>query len=119
MIGLRAKKLGRDVVKELQFEDFSDPIVAHILAQKDAENYEPPIEYKELKEEIAACGDDPWLRYKVLAEYRFRKIDELVEKPLFSIDWILGYMAKLVIVEQMNELDPMKGKMILDTFKAI
>ena len=35
----------------------------------------------------------------------------LVEKPLFSIDWILAYMAQLMIVLQYwNELDEEKGK---------
>jgi hypothetical protein len=38
------------------------------------------------------------------------------EKPLFSIDWILSYMARLLIVEQWNELDSAKGKIILEAF---
>lgn len=119
MIGFRSKALHRDPTKELQFEDFSDPIVALILAQRDSPTYMPPSEYEDLIEKLEACGNDPWMRYRAFAEYRFHKIEEMVEKPLFSIDWILAYMAQLIIVEQMNELDAMKGKMILDTFKAV
>lgn len=118
MLTLRAKKTGRDIVRELQFEDFSDPLVAQILAQKDADSYEPPIEYKDLKELFLSCGDDPWQQYKVIAKWRFDKIEEMVDHPLFSIDWILAYMARLMIVEYWNELDEEKGKMILETFKT-
>ncbi len=118
LLALRAKRLGRDIVKELQFEDFTDPFVAQILAQKDADQYEPPEEYKELKELIASCYGDPWLENRVFAEYRFKKIDEMSEKQPFSIDQILAYMAKLMIVEYLLELDEERGKSILDTFKA-
>lgn len=118
MLGLRAKEIGRDVLRELQFEDFSDPIVAQILAQKDAENYEPPVEFLELKELIASCGKDPWERYKAFAAWKFRKIEEMVKRPLFSIDWILSYMVKFIIVEDWNELDEDKGKRFLENYKT-
>lgn len=118
LLALRAKQLGRDVVKELQFEDLTDPFVAQILAQKDADQYEAPAEYKELKELIASCYGDPWLENRVFAEYRFKKIGEMSEKQPFSIDQILAYMAKLMIIEYLLELDEERGKWILDTFKA-
>jgi len=118
MLTLRAKKMHKDVTQALQFEDFADPLVAQILAQKDSDSYDPPSEYQELKEIFLSCGSDPWLQNKTIAEWRFHKIDELVQQPLFSIDWILAYMARLMIVEYWNALDEEKGKMILDTFKA-
>ena len=118
MLAFRAKELGRDLVRELQFEDFSDTLVAQILAQKDAASYDPPAEWHELKELYEASGADPWHRYKKFAEWRFKKIEEMVDRPLFSIDWILGYMARLMIAEQWFELDPGKGKMILETLKT-
>ncbi len=115
---LRAKKLKSDITRELQFEDFTDPLVADILAQKDMEQYEPPAEYQDLKEQIHACGDDPWALFKTISEYRFHKIEEMSGYPLFSIDWILGYMARLILVEQWVELDEEKGKNILENFKT-
>jgi hypothetical protein len=117
LLGLRAKQLRRDVVRELQFEDPTDPIVAHILAQKDSEVYEPPSEYAQLKELIVSCHGDPWAEHRAFAEYRFRKIAEMAESKLFSIDQILSYMAQLMIVENINELDAQRGNMILETFK--
>ncbi len=116
MTAIRAKQQGRDVLPELQFEDSSDPLVASILAQKDAETFDPPVEYLSLKEKFLSCGPDPWQQYKVVAEWRFRQIEELVDRPLFSIDWIISYMAQLLLVEHWAELDETKGKMILDAF---
>jgi hypothetical protein len=118
LLALRAKQLKRAVVKELQFEDMADPLVAQIIAQKDSDHYEPPEEYRELKDLIASCYGDPWLENKVFAEYRFKKIDEMSEQQPFSIDQILAYMAKLMRVEHLFELNEEKGKLILDTFKA-
>jgi hypothetical protein len=116
MLALRAKEQNRDIMRELQFENFSDPIVAQILAQKDGSTYDPPPEYIDLKETYVACGADPWEKYKVGAKWRLNRIEELVNKPVFSIDWILSYMARLLIVEDYYALDEAKGKMILDAF---
>jgi hypothetical protein len=117
LVGLRAKQLGRDVAKELQFEDPTDPLVAQILAQKDADTYDPPAEYADLKELIASSYADPWLESKAFAQYRFKKIGEIAEGKLFSIDQILCYMARLMIIENLIELNAARGNMILDTFK--
>jgi hypothetical protein len=118
LLALRAKQLGRDVARELQFEDPTDPFVAHILAQKDSEIYEPPMEYADLKELIASCGADPWAEHRAFAEYRLRKIEELAANSLFTIDQILCYMAQLMIIESIYELDVKRGNMILETFKS-
>ncbi|MBS0620775.1 MAG: DUF2764 family protein [Verrucomicrobia bacterium] len=118
LLAMRAKQLGRDVARELQFEDLTDPFVAQILAQKDAPQYDPPSEYVDLKELVASCSRDPWLESKAFAEYRFRKVGEMAEGDLFSIDHILSYMAQLMLLEQLEALDPEKGKMILDTFTS-
>jgi len=118
VLGLRAKTLKRDAAKELQFEDFSDPLVAQILAQRDSEKYDPPPEYTELKDLFQAAGSDPWKLHKAFDEWRFYKVEDMVKTPLFSIDWILAYMVQLLIVEHWNELNEKEGNMILDTFKS-
>jgi hypothetical protein len=118
LVALRAKQLGRDVASELQFEDPTDTLVAQILAQKDADSYDPPMEYLDLKELIASCYTDPWLEHKAFAEYRVKKIAELAEGKIFTIDVILSYMAQLMIIENLFELDADRGTMILDTFKS-
>lgn len=116
LLGIKAKELGRDLTEELQFEDLKDPLVMDLLAQKDSFTYDPPPEFVSLKEKYLACGPDPFMQFKEVAKWRFQQIEELVEEPLFSIDWILSYMARLLIVEQWNELDPAKGEIILEAF---
>jgi hypothetical protein len=115
-LALRAKKMRRNVAEELQFEDPTDPLVAQILAQRDADHYEPPVEYEDLKELLLTCGNDPWQQHQVLGKYRFDQITEMVDKPLFNIDWILAYMAQLLIVEHWNRLDKNQGKSLLKKF---
>lgn len=118
VLAFRSKILHRDLLKELQFEDLSDPLVRQILAQKEAESYEPPIEYKEIKDLLHACGPDPIEQNKAIAFYRFKKVQEMCEGQLFSMDWLLAYLAQLMILEYWNELDQAKGQMVLDTFKT-
>ena len=118
LIGLRAKRLKRDLISELQFEDFSDSLIAHLLSQKDMDEYEPPEPYLELKQLLKACANDPWQQYLLFSQYRFRKIEEMASFPLFSIDWILGYIARLMIVDKYNELNAELGKTILENFKT-
>ncbi len=116
IMAIKAKELRHDLIYELQFEDGKDPFIAHILAQKDAVSYEPPLEFVSLKEKYFSCGPDPWQQFRMISSWRFKQIEELVEEPLFSIDWILAYMARLLIVEQWNELAPTKGEIILEAF---
>ena len=118
LTAFRAKKTKRDVIGELQFEDFTDPIVAQILAQKDADDYDPPLEYQDLKTQLLSCGDDPWQQYETVTRYEFNKIDEMTGYPLFSLDWILGYMAQLMLVERMTKLNAERGREDLEKYKA-
>lgn len=116
MLAVRAKEFGRDITKELQFEDFTDSLVAEVLAQRDSSSYHPPADFTTLKEIFLSCGSDPWQQYRQTTKWCFERIEQLVSRPLFSIDWILAYMAQLLLVEHCSELDEAKGKMILDAF---
>lgn len=118
LVALRAKQYGRDFVREFQFEDPKDTFIVQILAQKDASHYEPPEEYTEIKEILLSCKGDPWLENRYFTEYRLRKIDALVGGELFSIDAVLGYMAKLMLIEALFELEEEKGKSIVEGLKA-
>lgn len=117
MLGFRAKKMGRDPAEELQYEDPTDPIVAQILAQKDAKNYEPPFEYKELKPIFEEYSDSPLELYKAIYTYQFNHIIELWGGDLFTLDRILNYAARLILVERWLALDVQKGIQIVDTIE--
>ncbi len=116
LMALRSRQLKRDLFQELQFEDLSDPLIVDLLAQKEVPTYTPPADYIGLKEQYLSCGSDPWEQNKAVAKWRFDQIERLTERPLFSIDWVLCYMAQLLIIEQWNEMDLSKGKIILEAF---
>lgn len=113
-LALRAKKFGKDLLSELQFEDPNDEFTMQILSQKDAPTFYPPEGYENLKTIFEQNENDPLALYRALAAYRFNKIEELMEVELFSIDRILGYLAQLIIVEKELEMDKKKGMELIN-----
>lgn len=114
LVGFRAKALGRSIEQELQFEDPTDTLVAQLLAQKDAKGFEPPFEYRELKPLFETYGNSPLELHKAMVEWRFTRLVELWRGQLFTIDRILNYMARLLLVEKWLELDVQKGIEVID-----
>jgi hypothetical protein len=110
LTALRAKETGRDLVRELQFEDPSDPIVAEILAQKDSPTYTPPKGFEDLKTLFLENSFDPNALNRAILEYRFKRIEDLEEPSDFGIDRILSYVARLILVESLRGNDPDQGK---------
>lgn len=115
LAAFRAKKLGRDIIAELQYEDPRDSLVAQIIAQKDAKTYDPPEEYESLKAIFDQHADNPIELQQALLEYRFQKIADRVGVEVFSIDRILAYMIELIMVEKWLQMDKEKGLEIVDT----
>lgn len=116
LVAFRAKKLGRDLEAELQFEDPEDPIVAQLLAYKDAPNFEPPEKFEDLKAVFEGHADTPLALHQALCEYIFERIDRMVGLQPFTLDRILGYLVQLSLVEKWLELDKAKGVEIVDRF---
>lgn len=100
MTAYRAKALGRDLSEELQWEDPTDLVVGQLLAQKDADEVEPPDGFEELKEIYRKWRDSPHDLFSKLEEYRFRRVQEMREGLLFTLDVVLGYMIQLMILEK-------------------
>lgn len=105
LLALRAKKYGRDLLKELQFEDMQDPFVTGILAQKDSNDYFPPEEYEEVKSLFLEHYIEPKKLDEALKKFRFEKILELEGIDPFSMDKILGYAARLLILESGQKMN--------------
>ncbi len=114
LTALRAKRLKADILKELQFEDPFDPMVADILAQKDLPDYTPPVEYEDLKVLFVENVSDPTELMRALVKYRFKKFEEFEESSLFSVDWVLSYAARLLMVENWNSLNQEKANSIVE-----
>lgn len=109
LTALRSKKTQRDIVRELQFEDPYEPFIADILVQKDAVDYTPPKEYEDLKTLFMENSSSPQKLNEAILRYKFEKIEEMEENQDFTIDRILNYIARLLIVESLNQLDQEKG----------
>lgn len=113
LTALRAKRAGKDIAKELQFEDPHDPLVADILAQKDAADYSPPREYEDLKNFFMDNSAEPEKLENAVAYYRFQKIEAMQSSP-FGIDQVLAYLARFLIVESIALRDREQGKMVVE-----
>ena len=109
LTALRAKRAGRDLLYELQFEDPTDPLIADILAQKDSAEYTPPGEFEEVKTLFLENRSDPRKLDRAISEYRFKKIEEMEQNQDFSINRVLAYIARLMVDESLVA-DPEKGK---------
>lgn len=114
LTALRAKRQGRDIVRELQFEDPTDPLVAEILAQKDAPEYTPSREYEELKTLFVDNISEPLKLHRAISQYRFDKMEEMEENQDFGIDRILSYIARLMIVESLADLKEEQGMVAVE-----
>lgn len=114
LTALRAKDTGRNVLRELQFEDPTDPFIMEILAQKDASEYLPPSHYEELKTLYLHTKAKPKELHRAILEYRFKKVEEMEENEHFSIDRILGYLIRLMIVESWEALNEKQGLAIME-----
>ena len=112
--GFRAKKMGRDLSVELQYEDPFDTLVQQILAQKDAKSYVPPSQFEDLTPIFEEYGDEPSELNKALIRYRFRKIEELLGLQTLTLDSLIGYMAELFLIEHMQG-DKEAGEKIINT----
>lgn len=114
LTAFRARQLGRNLEKEFQFEDPNDEIIAQLLAQKDAKTFEPPAGFENLKPILEEFYDSPMDLQKALYEYRFNKLEEIVNFDTFSIDRILTYLLEYIMVDKWNQLDKKNGVAIVD-----
>lgn len=115
LLALRAKRLARDLMMELQFENPDDFLVREILASKDADSFTPPTDYLELKALYDLHSIEPLKLHQALLEYRFRKIGESISLQVFTIDRILAYLVQYILVEKWLKLDAKKGRDIINT----
>lgn len=114
LTGFRAKKLKRNLRQECIFEDPHDPVIASLLSQQESPYFEAPAGYEELQEMLLAAEDQPMYQYRHLAEFRFRKLREMVINQPFSLDYLLSYLLRVAILEDIRSLDEMKGYEILN-----
>lgn len=113
---MRAKKLGRDLLRELQFEDPLDSMVAELLVQKESSSIDPPDQYSDLKNIYDEYADSPLGLMQAMLAWRFGKLNDFLGVDLFSIDRLLGYFLQLIALEKWYVLDNKNGLKFVDSF---
>jgi Protein of unknown function (DUF2764) len=113
---LRAQKLGIDFRKALQFEDPQDPLIMSMIIQSQNLELILPDDFRSLKDIFANFDQDPIGLHKKIEQFRLDKITELTQDALFKVDNILGFIAKLLIVEQWQSLNQDVGLNRLNRF---
>lgn len=118
LTALRAKQTGRQIVQEMQFEDSSDPLIAYILAQKDTPDFVPPQEFEILKALFVKYNHSPEVLNRAILQYRFEMIEEMEQEAPFSIDQILGYVARFLMVDGCFRLDHEQGNLAVEVLSG-
>lgn len=111
---LRSKKLKKDFLDEVKYEDEKDFFLMEILKQKEMENYEPPREYAKLKDIFIKYQAHPNEMQKEFLKFKLKRIDEMIETKNFTIDEILGYLAKFFIILEWQILDTNVSQVLVD-----
>jgi len=118
LAGYRAKRLKVDLGEMLSFEEKDHPIVQFLLASKEAPHFEAPFGYEDANGALSAAADDPKKQQRLVAAFRFRRVKELVENELFSLDWIMGYGVLLSLLEEQERLATARGDEIIERILA-
>ncbi len=111
---LRAHEAKRDLIREFQFEDPEDPFVAQLLAQKDMSEPVVPKEYEDLKIAFLENKTEPKKLFRAVLQLTFSRIEELETGRFFTMDEVLGHLARLSIAEAWVALDEEKGRAVLE-----
>lgn len=111
---IRSKKIGRHIEEELRYESPNDTLVAQILAQKDAETYEPPDEFEELKRIFSDHFKDPVSLSLELIKFQWDYIVENTINDPFTLDFVLGYCVLLGLQEKAFSMDHKLSQEILE-----
>ncbi|MEM7174362.1 MAG: DUF2764 family protein [Chlamydiota bacterium] len=119
LLGLRAKRMKMDLTSELQYEDFTDPLVAELLAQKDTKQFEFPFEYRDLGNRLEGTEADPLAEHRVLTKYQFDTIGEQFCDDPFSGPAILGYFVQFMLIEDDNHLNDSEGSAWLNRIATL
>jgi len=98
---VRAKRLGRDIAKELSDEDFSHPRVLESLAFRDAVSYDPPEAFAPVREIYERDFENPKQLEKNTTQFIFQHLEAIKELRPFTLDYLLAYMVQLILVEHL------------------
>jgi hypothetical protein len=111
----RAKRMGRNIQKELRFENEANLMVRTALLQSEGSGrFIFPYEYQDLEKELLSVGPNPLKQNEIIAKYRYNFYTEYTHEDPFSATSVVAYMMRLWILEEYFALRQEMGEQILN-----
>lgn len=101
MAALRAKKIGRDIEKELTFMEAALPLREEAAVYGDAKTYDPSEPYAELKKIYEDNFDEPGVQHKQFLSFLFDRVEEKKEELSWGLDWLIAYLVQIRLVSKL------------------
>lgn len=102
---LRAKKIGRDVEKELSLMNKELPLAMEAIITRDAKAYEPSGPFEALKEIYENHFDDPKAQHAAFFGFLFDWIEAQKEGMSWGLDWAIAYLIQLRLLTKLHPED--------------
>jgi hypothetical protein len=114
LVALRARAQGLDLVEAFRFEDPRDPFVAFLIAQKSNERIMPPLGFEEVDRLWQHYQHEPLQLAEGLLKFKMTAIEEAFRDRRFTLDHVLGYAQRLILIEQMWLGDQQKAQAVVN-----
>lgn len=111
----RGLKLDLEPLAVLSDELKEDEFVQHLAAQTDVRSWMATGLVSDLKEVLVKHEAEPAALHEAITQYKFNKIQSVMEEIVFSVDYILGYFALFMLVEDYQKLKKTQKHQWLDT----
>ncbi|MDN3504820.1 MAG: DUF2764 family protein [Rhabdochlamydiaceae bacterium] len=119
LIGYRAHRLDLDLAHELRFEDLESDLIIDLLAKKDHSNFDFGPKYAQLNEMLETSLGNPLKEEKALNTFRFNFYSHYQVGHPFSLHFLLAFVMQLMIIEDFEGHDSMRGEQILNSIAQI
>ena len=102
---LRAKRIGRDVEKELSLMNKDLPLAMEAIFTRDAKAYEPSGPFEALKGIYENFFEDPKAQHAAFFGFLFDWIESKKEGMPWGLDWAVAYLIQLRLLVQLHPDD--------------
>jgi hypothetical protein len=116
LVALRARGQGMDLLQAFYFQDPRDPFVAFLIAQRGSEFLVPPLGFEEVGKLWESFHEEPLQIAEGLLRFKVGAIEEAFRDKRFTIDHVLGYAQRLILIEQLELGDPTKAQLVVNSW---
>ncbi|PCI78266.1 hypothetical protein COB21_01155 [Candidatus Aerophobetes bacterium] len=111
----RSIKMGDSVLESVGSELEEEDFIVHLKGIKEQKNWHFPEEFSGLKAILEKTDKNPEEQYEAIEAYKFARIQSYVQDKVFSMDYLLGYFALFVLVEDYQKLKVKQQHQWLET----